>query len=219
MNGKQLPAPDERDELTAIVHELYAKDLITATGGNLSVRAAGRVDQLWVTPAAMFKGGLTREALVCINMDGEPLDDAAAIPSSERWVHTEILKSRPEFNAVIHTHAPWATLLALTETPFFPISVEAAFIGEVPRVPFILPGTRELAVAVAQALGGSGAAALMQNHGLVVAGSSLRRAASATEVIERTCELILRCLALGKRPPLLPEEIVLSLRARGQMLA
>jgi sugar (pentulose or hexulose) kinase/phosphoglycerate dehydrogenase-like enzyme/ribulose-5-phosphate 4-epimerase/fuculose-1-phosphate aldolase/putative sterol carrier protein len=214
-----VQACDECEELVATVKELYEKNLITATGGNLSVRVAGSDAELWITPSAMFKGSLDASLMVRINMDGEVLNPDAPTPSSERWVHTEILKAHPELNSVIHTHAPWATLLALSETPFMPITTEAAFIGDIPMVPFIMPGTRELATAVAKAIGENGVAVLMQNHGLVVAGSSLRRAASTTEVIERCSELILRCLALGKRPPVLPDEVTKSLREMGQMMA
>ncbi len=219
------PAPqpartnDERDEMIQVLQELFDKNLITATGGNISVRATGRDGQLWITPSALYKGSLRPDLMAPINLEGEALDPDAPSPSSERLVHSEILKARPELNAVIHAHAPWSTLLALTETPFFPVSTEAAFIGEIPRVPFIMPGTRELAAAVVQALGKEGTVVLLQNHGLVVAGSSLRRAASTAEVVERYAELILRCLTLGKQPPVLPEELVKSLREMGQMMA
>jgi autoinducer 2 (AI-2) kinase len=208
-----------REELAATVRELYERDLITATGGNLSLRVPGRSDELWITPSAMFKGYLSADIMVRINLRGEALDEHAATPSSERWVYTEILRRRPDVHAVIHTHAPWATVLALTETPFLPISAEAAFLGNIPLVLFIMPGTRELAEAVASAIGERGMAVLMQNHGLVVAGSSLRRAANATEVVERCAELILRWLSLGKQLPTLPPDAVESLRERGQMMA
>ena len=52
----------------------------------------------------------------------------------------------------------------------------------------------------------AGWAVLLQNHGLLVAGRSLRRAADLAEIIERSSELILGCYAVGKEPPVLPED-------------
>jgi len=210
---------DTRDEILTALNEMYEQRLITATGGNISARVKGAPDQLWITPSAVFKGSLRADMMARINLRGEPLDADALPPSRERLVHTETLRRRPDLNAVVHTHAPWATLLALTETPFLPISTEAAYLGELPRVPFIMPGTLELGVAVAEAMGDKGVAVLMQNHGLVVAGSNLRRATNVTAVVERTAELIMRCLTLGKQPAIIPDDIAAQLRAEGEMMA
>jgi ribulose-5-phosphate 4-epimerase/fuculose-1-phosphate aldolase len=120
--------------------------------------------------------------------------------------------------AIIHAHAPQVTILGLSDLPFLPISTEAAFLGDLPRVPFIMPGTKDLAQAVVEALG-DGAAVLMQNHGLIVAASSLRRAASLSEIVERTAEVILGCYAVGKEPPTLPENVVAMLQEMGRMMA
>jgi autoinducer 2 (AI-2) kinase len=209
---------DERDEIVAVVEELYAKNLITATGGNVSVRVSGRPDTCWITPSQMFKGSLHAGMMVRIDLDGHSLDEDALAPSSEKLVHTAIYRSRPEIQAIVHSHAPWSTLLALTETPLLPVSTEAAFLGEVPLVPFIMPGTADLAQAVSTAMGRHGSVVLMQNHGPVVAAANLRRAANLSEVVERTAEMILRCKALGREPAMLPAEAVQTLREVGQMM-
>ena len=59
----------------------------------------------------------------------------------------------------------------------------------------------------------------MQNHGLLVAGRSLRRAADAVEIIERSAEIVLGCYAVGKEPPVLPDAVVARLRKMGDLVA
>ena len=101
---------------------------------------------------------------------------------------------------------------------FLPISTEAAFFSKIGRIPFIMPGTQELADAVVQAMG-EGWAVLMQNHGVLVAGRTLRRTADMVEIIERTCEVIIGCYAVGKEPPTLPEDVVATLARYGDLMA
>jgi autoinducer 2 (AI-2) kinase len=210
-------AADLRGELIAVVKELYATQLITATGGNVSVRIPGG-DQCWITPSQSFKGELRPESLVRIDLDGTPLDDGAPSPSSERQMHCAIYRARPDAAAVIHAHAPHATILVNSGLPFLPVSTEAAFFGDIPRVPFIMPGTDELAHAVGEAARQSWAV-LMQNHGLIVAGRSLRRAADMVEIVDRSAEVILGCYAVGKTPPTLPDDVVEMLQSMGDLMA
>ena len=87
---------------------------------------------------------------------------------------------------MIHCHAPNATILANTGLPFLPISTEAAFFqGHRTHSRSSCPGTQALADAIVEAMG-EGWAVMMQNHGLLVAGRTLRRAADMAEIIERT---------------------------------
>jgi ribulose-5-phosphate 4-epimerase/fuculose-1-phosphate aldolase len=48
---------------------------------------------------------------------------------------------------------------------------------------------------------------------------SLRKAADMAEVVERTAEIILGCYAVGKEPPVLPDDVVAQLREMGDMMA
>jgi len=198
---------DPRYDLVEMVKELYAAQCITATGGNISVRVPGTSDQAFITPAHLFKGDLRPEMMVRIDMEGNGLDPDSLSPSSEWGVHCAIYKNRPDIEAVIHAHSPWFTILMLNEFPFLPISTEAAFFGKIPVVPFMMPGSRELANAVGDAVG-KGSVVFMQNHGVVVAGATLRGASNSLEALERTAMVTLWSYAAGGKPKLLPKDIV-----------
>ncbi|MCP4683082.1 MAG: hypothetical protein GY864_12170, partial [Desulfobacterales bacterium] len=202
---------DVRDDILMIVNELFSRGLITGTGGNVSARVDGKDDEIWISPGQIFKGDLRADMMVKIDLNGDPLDPDGLSASKERSMHTAIYRKRPDLRAVIHSHAPMAGILDMTDTPFLPISTDAAFFGEIARVPFFMPGSQDLVDAVADAIG-TGYAVMMKNHGLIVAASSLRMAADFTDMIEVSSEALLECRNLGVEPSLLPDDIAKNLK-------
>jgi autoinducer 2 (AI-2) kinase len=156
--------------------------------------------------------------LVRIDLEGNPIGDPPHAPSSERMLHCAVYRNNPNVGAVIHSHAPKATLLGLSDIPFLPISTEAAYIGEIPRIPFIMPGTAELADAVGAAMKDA-SAVILQNHGLIVRGPNLRQTIDMTLIIEQTANNLIACHMMGKIPPVLPDEVVAMLRSLSGMIA
>jgi sugar (pentulose or hexulose) kinase/phosphoglycerate dehydrogenase-like enzyme/ribulose-5-phosphate 4-epimerase/fuculose-1-phosphate aldolase/putative sterol carrier protein len=213
----RIVAGDIRAEVIRTVEEMYAHGLITTTGGNVSVRIPGK-HELWITPNSCFKGALRSDMLVRIDLEGNPIGDPPHAPSSERMLHCAVYRSNPNVGAVIHSHAPKATLLGLSGIPFLPISTEAAYIGEIPRIPFIMPGTAELADAVGAAVKDA-SAVILQNHGLIVRGPNLRQTIDMTLIIEQTANNLIACHMMGKIPPVLPDEVIAMLRSLGGMIA
>lgn len=196
---------DIRDDLAAITHELFEAELITSTGGNVSVRVPDHPDQIWMTPSKKYKGTLTPDDMSRVDLDGN-LIDQDALPISIEWrIHCSIYRARPDILAVVHTHPPQAIIMAMTDPRFLPVSAEAAFIGSIESAPFVMPGTQDLADAVVEALGDN-VGALMINHGLVTGAKNLRTAADYAYIVEQSAITINACRLLGQEPPVLPEE-------------
>lgn len=207
------PASREmRAQLVTIVDELFKSGLITATGGNVSARLPGGA---LITPSRMHKGSLRPEDLVQVDAAGRPAAKGAgpenARPSVETGLHLKVYELRPAVNAVVHTHAPMATLLGLLGLPVPPVTLEAVHYVDMPLIPFAIPGSDGLVQAVAGGLGDS-PAALLRNHGLLTVGSDLRDAADKALALEEVARLVVIARLFGKEPATIPPDAVEALR-------
>ncbi|HYR96728.1 MAG TPA: class II aldolase/adducin family protein, partial [Candidatus Binatus sp.] len=154
---------EAREQIIQITNELFSMGLLTPTGGNISARGADP-ELFWITPSQMYKGGLALDDLVCIKPDGTCVQGSNK-PSVEYQMHWASYQARPDATAAVHTHAPVATAFGITNQTFPPINTDAIFLADTKTVPWFMPGSKELADAVGEALAVS-RGAILQCHGL-----------------------------------------------------
>ena len=123
--------------------------------------------------------------IVEYDFDANPVDGSDSVGYTERFIHSEIYRARPDVVSVVHTHAPDLIPFTDTATPLRPMYHMAGFLGAgVPVFEIRKTGgmtdmlirNGALGKALAQALGDKNAA-LMRGHGAVVAAPTLHIAA------------------------------------------
>jgi ribulose-5-phosphate 4-epimerase/fuculose-1-phosphate aldolase len=153
------------------------------------------------------------EDLSVVDLDGK-LVEGEHEPPSERFIHTEIYRARPDVVSVVHTHQPMATLLGIVELPILPLLHVESVVVEQQPVPIF--ACAELIVSadqgrrVAQALGQHRVCHL-QGHGIVSVGQSVEEATLGAIHLERLAEVNYRVAQLGRQPRVIPPEEIRAL--------
>jgi L-fuculose-phosphate aldolase len=136
------------------------------------------------------------------------LDDADPLTSPdyhlETYIHTEVYRRRPDVNAVIHGHPLYATALGSTDGQLHILTHDAVLfvdgLGIFDEGPDLVTDAAR-AVRVAEALGHR-RAALLRNHGIVIAAEDVRWAVLTALVLERAIRLQAIATDLGGLRPM-----------------
>src|ERR1700678_3755665 len=179
------------------------------TSGNISLRhGAGML----ITPTAVPYEAMTPEQIVLMDFDGGFAPGQK--PSSEWRFHLDILKARPEVNAVVHAHPPFATTLAIMKRDIPPIHYMIAVAGgdSIRCAPYATYGTAELSQHAVAALEDR-LACLLAHHGMIAIGPSLAKAMWLAVEVETLARQYHGWLQLGT-PPLLSKAEIENGRSR-----
>ena len=194
MNGdvRLLSSTHPGEALAAACRLTYARGLVAAYAGNASIRLP---DGFLCTCTGCCLGEVTAEDLVRCDAGWRPF--AGRRLSSEWRLHARLYEAAPAIGAVLHTHSPAATALAVAGRGLGEITPEAAhFLGQVPCIPFAAPGSDELGHLAAAAVRSGARAALLERHGAVTWGESARGAFFQAELLESVAALAWRRASL-----------------------
>ena len=185
---------------------LAHKGYLVGTGGNLSVRVEG-AEALAITPSSRDYLTLLLGDICVIGWDLQPIEGDLP-PSIETAAHVAVYTNRPDTNAVIHTHQPYASMFTLINRPIPALFDEqVANLGNcVDLVPYSISGSPEMTRQIAAALGNQCNAYLLQNHGVLCLGMSMAQAALNVELLEKLARVYYYALTTGQPISTLPPE-------------
>ncbi len=188
----------QREQLLLISQQLASLGLNRGTSGNASIRVESTLQPpgFLITPSGMSADKMTSADMVWMDFAGNATGSRQ--PSSEWRFHMDILKSKPEVNAVIHTHSMFATTLSTfrKDMPAFHYMIALAGGDSIRCAPYALFGSQQLSDNAIAALRDR-KACLLANHGMIAVGETLEKALNITQEVETLCEQYLRALQVG----------------------
>jgi ribulose-5-phosphate 4-epimerase/fuculose-1-phosphate aldolase len=152
---------------------------------------------------------LTSEEMCVLDFNKKRIEGKRK-PSVESGLHLKVYQSRPDVNAVIHSHQNYASVFAVLNKPIPSLFDEVTLhIGPIVDViPYALSGSPELIANIGGKLDNGCHCYLLQNHGALTLGSNLEEAWLNVELLEKTAKIYLNALSSGGKPTLLPDDTV-----------
>ncbi|MGA2089690.1 MAG: class II aldolase/adducin family protein [Stellaceae bacterium] len=207
---------DLLDELVTGNHILSQQKIVDAFG-HISVRH-DKDPGKFLMSRHLAPGLVSPKDLVTFDLDCNPVANPAKRYYSERFIHGEIYKSRPEVTSVVHCHAPSLIPFGATRTPLKPIFHMSGYLGAgVPvfeiRQSFgmtdMLIRTAERGRALAVSLGDN-PMVLMRGHGATMVGQSIKQVVYRAIYATVNAAMQMEALRLGSPTYLEGDEAKLS---------
>ena len=180
---------EKKDALIATAKRCFDLRLQTNAGGNLSVRLES-ADAIVIKPSGIGFNECTRENLQVVHLDGT-IEPSEHKPSKDLGFHLDLYRIRPDINAVVHCHSPWATGYASAGIEIPCLTVQTIEkIGRMPLIPLSEAGGPQTEVEISPVFRDAKVvAAVLANHGTIGVGATLMKAQYLAEIIEETAHI------------------------------
>ncbi len=164
---------------------LHQEKLVIGQGGNISALKNG---MLLIKKQCVDMSSAGKSDYLAIKLD-EAEKTSGELLSTETPFHIACYKARQDIKAVIHVHSPYAIAATTKTDKLESVSYEFDCVigGPVPVVPYIKPGSIDLAKAIATNVRSGANAVLLRRHGAVSVGKDLEEAYIRILALERAC--------------------------------
>lgn len=192
-----------RAAILATAQTMERAGLAPNRSGNVSCRFDGG---LLITPSGVPYAEMCAADIVALDL-ASVVRSGTRTPSSELPFHTAIYRTRPDAEAIVHTHSPQATSLACARRgiPAFHYMIALAGGPGIRCAEYATFGTQELAENALRGLEGR-QAVLLANHGVIAIGATLEVAYEVACEVENLARQYLQMLAAGLEPVILDDD-------------
>jgi len=183
-----------RAQVVAAARRLAGLGLAQGKSGNVSARWG---EGFLVTPSGRAYESMEPADLAHVDASGASRGPHS--PSSEWRLHLGIYAHRPEAQAIVHTHSPFATTLACLDRGIPAFHYEVAQLGgrDIRCCGYATFGTQELSDLAVAALEGR-RACLMSHHGVVAFGADVEEALTLAGKVEVLARMYWQALQVGE---------------------
>jgi len=193
-----------------LIEDLVAANRILATQGivdaygHASVRHP-RDPNRFLLSRSIAPALVTADDLIEYDLDGVAVDLRGRSEYSERYIHAEIYRARPDVNSVVHNHSPSVIPFGISTVPIRPVYHMAGFIGaglpvfdirERFGMTNMLVDDADRGRELARQLAGH-PAVLMRGHGVSVIGPTISYAVARSVYLELNARIQLEAIGLG----------------------
>ncbi|MSQ70023.1 MAG: class II aldolase/adducin family protein [Betaproteobacteria bacterium] len=205
MSAEAKEDAQRREELV-IANRILAQQGVLDGFGHVTVRSAQNPRHYFMSQSRAPEL-VSADDILEYDEDSQPVDLRGRPQYGERYIHGEILRARPDINAVIHSHSPSVIPFGTSRIALRPICHMAAFLPQVSPVFEIRDAEGEknsmlvlkkpTGAALAAKLG-SAPMVLMRGHGNAVVGSTLKIAVFRAIYTEVNARLQGQALGMGE---------------------
>lgn len=187
------------------------KNFTPGVSGNMSARYE---DKILITSSGSANGYLSETEFSLIDYEGNVIDGNPKA-SSEKLLHCEFYKIRPDVNYIIHVHSPYlSTFAACNRALDDALMAENVFyFGQIPIADYGLPSSQDLVQKTAKYFQDY-TAVLMANHGFIVGAKIIKEAYLKLELAESYAQIVINSRLLGGARSLNEQQIeeIISLK-------
>lgn len=178
------PASQELIDDLVVANKILYQHKIVDAFGHVSVRH-DKDPSKYLMSRYVPPGMVAADDIVTFDLDSNPLDKTGLKYYSERYIHGEVYKARPDVNAVLHCHAPALIPFGATKYPLRPMYHMSGFLGcggcgvpifeirDTAGMTDLLVRTPELGKALAESLQDR-PIVLMRGHGATLVAKSVK---------------------------------------------